>query len=138
MTTESTEDKFSKWCFKKGYHRHKLNTNTDSGHKSKMPADFFVANNDGCYYVECKERKSGRLSELSQEKRLKLVLKKSNKITSIILINFEEEKILCRLTLNEFLEVRSNNMFKNGKPIKSLTSKNIPIKYHYNWKTLFL
>ncbi|MFW6025473.1 MAG: hypothetical protein ACOCRX_03955 [Candidatus Woesearchaeota archaeon] len=137
---ETTEKAFKQWCNKKKYFCKKLLTHTATGHGNNQEADFIVGTKNNVYLVECKERKSDRFefNGLSQELKLNLVQKKTNVITPIILIRFVNQKTIVKLTLNEFLELKNQCQFKNGKYKKSINITEIPNQYKFSWKSLNL
>jgi len=137
---ETTETKFKKWCTKNKYFSKKLSATNDGGFKNRQESDFLVANFKGVYAVECKERESGRFSfqDLTQLKKLKLLEAKTDKIIPVILINFINEKTLVKLSLTDFIQLSDTVMFKNNKLKKSITLNDIPEKFKFNWKTLFI
>jgi len=131
-----TEAKFKEWCDKNKYYCQKLQTHTSTGNGTKQPADFLVANFEGVYMVECKQR-SGDLfvfDDLTQEMKLNILNKKTDKINVIILINFIKHDVLVKFRLNEYLRIKA--YYTNSR--KSINVKNINKKFKYSWKELSL
>jgi hypothetical protein len=135
---EITEKKFKDWCNKNKYYCKKLLTHTSQGKGGNQESDFLVANFKGVYFVECKERK-GDLFEfegLTQERKLKLAMKKTDKIKSYILVNFIEHKTLIFLSLENYLQLKETSKFSNGKQRKSINVKSIGLDYKFTWLNL--
>lgn len=132
-----TENKFKKHCDKKKYFCRKLQTHTATGHGTEQISDFYVANNNGVYFVECKERKgkSFELKGLSQLSDLLLIRKKSNKANIFILINFYDLNKIIFIDFENYLRLIKDLKFNNGKLKKSINIKDFPERYIYNWKS---
>lgn len=137
---ETTEKYFKRWCTKQSIFCKKFLTHTLTGNGGNQEADFLVANNKNVYFVECKER-HGTLFEfegLTQEIKLKLVTKKTSQIKIYILVNFIEYNIIFFISFQEYLQLKDTSKFLNRKSRKSFNIKEIPQKYLFTWKTLFL
>ena len=137
---EKTEKEFKKWCNKNKFFCKKLLTHTSTGQGNNQEADFIVANDNNVFLVECKERHTNTFNfkDLTQEKKLSLVTKKTNAIKPIILIRFPHKKLIVKMNLNEYKKIKNNAYFKNGKPKQSINLNEIPECYKYIWKTLNL
>jgi len=133
------ENKFSKWCFKKGYFRKKLSATNDGGHKQKQDCDFIVANNEGVYFAELKSREERfSFNDLTQHKKLTLLERKTNKIIPLVLIYIQKEKTIVKLGLKDYDYIKNNVKFNNGKLKKSLTIKDVPDRFKFTWKNIDL
>lgn len=133
-----TENKFKNYCTLKKYFCRKLQTHTATGYGTCQVSDFIVGNDNGIYFVECKERagKSFEFEGLSQMTDMILLSKRSKKALIYILINFYNENIIVFLPLNEYLTLMDNASFNNGKKKKSININDFPDKYKSTWKTL--
>jgi len=133
---ETTEKKFKQWCNKNNYFCKKLLTHTSTGHGGRQEADFLVTSNEKVFMVECKER-SGDLfmfNDLTQLRKLNILIKKTKLIKPLILINFVKHKTLLIFSLDEYLKIKKS--FEGVR--KSINVKKINDKYKYTWKNLII
>lgn len=133
-----TETKFKQYCDKKKYFCRKLHTHTATGQGTNQVSDFYVANNNGVYFVECKERqgKSFELDGLTQFADLLLLNSRSNKAKIKILINFYDINKVIFIDFTDYINIIKGLTFKNGKSKKSINVNDFNINNVFTWKTL--
>ena len=109
MKMEKTEKQFSNWCKKNKFFSKKFLTHTFTGKGGNQESDFMIANDKLVAFVELKERLGGRfnINDLTQYRKLKALERKSTIILLFVIINFEKEKTLVKLSLKEFEEFSS-------------------------------
>lgn len=133
----ATETSFKRYCDKKKYFCRKLQTHTATGEGTKQVSDFIVCNNEGVYFIECKERKERfSIKDLTQYADMLLLRKRSNCVHIMVLLNFYVKGGVYMFTLEEYLDFINYTTFKSGKQKLSLTAKDIPDKYKYSFKQL--
>lgn len=133
-----TEDKFTKFCKKRKWYCKKQLTHTATGHGNKQEADFLVSNKNNTWFVETKEKhiNTYNFEELRQFRKLKLLDNKDVTLKSLILFHFPLLKQIVILTFEEFVNLKNNSFFKNGKLRKSFNINQIDNKYKTTWKNL--
>ena len=135
---EKTEKKFKEWCNKNSFFCKKFLTHTSQGNGGKQESDFLFCSNEKVYLVECKERHGDLFAfdDLTQEKKLLNVVKKTNLLNPYILLNFIEHKTIILLTLDKYFKLKENSKFNSGKQRKSINIKDISLEYKFTWKNL--
>ena len=133
-----TETKFKKICDKNNWFSIKLNTHNINGFGYDQVSDFLVANNNGVYVIECKERKGKYfyLKDLTQSLQMKKLIKKSNRLKPYILLNYYEYNKLYLFSFQSLEIIKLNNKFSNGKIKKGFNYKDIPNGYLIDWNDI--
>ncbi len=126
-----TETLLSNQCRKLNWYCRKLNTHTIMGTGTNQVSDFIICNNKGIYFIECKQRKEYfHLKDLTQQKEMFLLNKKSKKAKIFILLNFYFYEKLYLISYNDWI------LFLKSFKKKGLNHKDLPEKYLINIKNL--